>query len=290
MQNYRKLAFTGVPDDATREDLEDVIVSLVERRTVTPEVINELISMRLTLKDRLLAVEQMNLPEQHKEIVREAEMQYPVMKAAIEHFGISTAGMPALDVVLRILVSHRMAAVTHISNRALIVIPPLSQKELVNAINGHRQKGQKRCDVPWLQPRDWDRPSHLSDGNKPEHSWAVAIADGSREVDEYSQKWREVWSIYMNEWSMIPGIPDIKAMKFTSTWLALMMKSLYEGHPVDMQTFTVLRRFSEAEVLATNWDSNRIKFNIIKDNEYGRQLRVRKIVWLFGEPDEVRPR
>lgn len=297
MQDYRKLAFTGVPDDATREDLEDVLAELMERNVpASPEIVNALLEKRREYKARVKRASLIDLPDnlEYTAALRvEMERQYPIMKEALGRFGFATHDIPAwetgsfvIDDIHHRLSPHMLFPAQKLIRPTLLMIPPCFNFEMTKIIDTYRLSGQKKCVYPgsWkgvfsdFFGKNWD------DRPRQSEAWGIAIAEGEPNIP-VREDWLGEGSNRFSQWRARINAQGLKVMDTACAWLTLWMAKAHQGEFVDFDSPNILKTtpfdISHASGLViVRWAGDRIKFEVQSDYGGVSGIHARGLVWI----------
>lgn len=216
------------------------------------------------------------------EQLRHFALQYVTMRSTLECYGISVKGMPDWDRVACAFTPNLLEVSFNLQDPALIIVPPISRNLMITAINGQLVRGQQMSVV-----RSWENDDFWNRG-MPERNrhWRAAIAEAAPNVkldDEPSgtdfEICKQLARHYLGTGSTI--IND------ATTYLALAMRAVHDGHPVDTDTVTVLNALNMTEdggVAQAGWQEDGINMDVVKPRNLGhvltdnQHLRVRGLL------------
>ncbi len=176
--------------------------------------------------------------------VLKLEQQYSQMVKTLEHYEISTAGMPTLESIKKALTNNLEVArkTQQLEKPTLLLIPATSRQSKVKVIDEHKVEGQED-DTYTHRFEDND----LWNGGEPDeveadNKWRVEIVEGIQDVPQD----KEIYNGKRNNYEMLKlwveklNNKGLDVINDADAYLTLMMRSLVDGKPVDSKTYTVL--------------------------------------------------
>jgi len=299
MQDYRKLAFAGFRHDDTEEDKEYVLAELIERNVpASAEVVSALLEQRREFKARAKLASQIASQvdsSRQMEIVQDLERQYPVMKAALERFGFTTEDMPAWannrdprSEIRDKLEPKVLVPAQNLVQPTLLLIPPYFSIGMVKQIDAHRLPNQKKCTYPgsWkglllsgFFAKCWDDKQAKSPLR-----WGIGIAEGQPHIPVPVDRLGEN-NYRFSQWREKIGAQGLDVMDSACAWLMLWINKIHQGECIDDECPNVLKEtpydLGEClDLVSVQSARNRIKFEVLSNNEAVTGLHARGIVWI----------
>ncbi len=217
--------------------------------------------------------------------------QYTGMLKALKTFGISLTGVPTFAVVKKGLTPEVLGKVLKLQEPTLSLTPPLTRQQMIKTIDS--QKGRSKFIREKTYVYEPGNDELWSEGQAEEHlQWEVNIEEGKQDLP-FDEK------IY---WTGKPGhsrsrtnheqvklliqqytAQGLEVMSGTRRYLALMMKGLAGGKPIDQDSWTLINpqmvsKDQNALLGAGHWRKVQVfLFNNYLSNSY-RDLRVRASV------------
>lgn len=166
--------------------------------------------------------------------------EYASMLTTFEHYEIDPTGAPSKEAIQKALTFEVLQKATRLKKPRLLLIPPTTRQEKVEAINAHPVSGQWHHASILAYPFDND----LWNGGKPEteRHWRVSIVEGVQNVPQDPKIYdgKKTNDEMAKEWVAKLEVQGLDVMNDADTYLTLMMKGLAEDKPIDANTYTIL--------------------------------------------------
>jgi len=199
-------------------------------------------------------------PELLESMLQNLEAQYPKMAATMKAYEIALKGIPTWEVTKAGLTPEILTKALKLEKPTLLLVPPVSRHDLVEAVNKHPISRQTQKIYTCELEND-----NLWSGGDPEitKDWQILVVEGVQEVakdpkitrtnvrnDTMTKKYIEKYAAQ-----------GLDVINDACTYLTLMMTSLQAGEPIDQQTWTVLNgktREKNALLSNGNWNNDRV--------------------------------
>ena len=202
-------------------------------------------------------------------LLRNMEAQYPEMVSMLKHYELPTDGMPTWEMIKGSLNYEVLGKALKLEEPTLVITPPVSRQAMVEAINAHKVPGQILNTYTYELGND-----DLWNGGKPEGEvlpWEVTIVTGIRDV-KADKAIKGTNYQRAKAWVNKYADQGVDVINDARTYLALMMRSLQAGKPIDKETWTVLnaKNLTESSLVAGGyWNGVQVcVFNVNPVNEY----------------------
>lgn len=210
--------------------------------------------------------------------------QYEKTLEALSTFGIDHTGVPTLDIILSKLTPEVLEAAEKMYEPRLLLVPPLSRKELVAVIDAWKDTShiQHKTYFDYLPEDD----NLYNDGKlETDLAWEVCVVEGIQDVPvneaaqyingapiRHDEQVRALVRYYR-------GL-GLDVLSGARRYLILMLQALFEGRPIDLYFWTVLNpHLVEADKKALIGGGNCYFDQIILGGagpgDYGYDLRLR---------------
>jgi ribosomal protein L30E len=195
------------------------------------------------------------------ELIDFLEKDYAKMRGTLEHYEISTDGMPTWELVKKGLTREVLTKALKLAKPTLLLVAPNSRESKVEAVNSHRVIGQ--IDTYTYEINDDDL---WNEGKPQAEKWRVSIVEGiqnvAKDVKIYGGRRTnyEMCKLWVKKYED----QGLDVINDADTYLTLMMKSLGEGKPMDTDTCTVLngKNLEKTSLMAYgDWDDDQVSLD-----------------------------
>jgi hypothetical protein len=208
------------------------------------------------------------------------EKDYVKMRGTLEHYEISTDGMPSWEQVKKGLTREVLDKALKLLEPTLLLVPPTTRQSKVEAINKHPAKGQ--TENAFMAEFD-DNDLWNGGSDQTETRWRVFIVEGVQnmaqddEICDGSRKNFEMVKLWVKKFEK----EGLDVINDADTYLTLMMKGLAEEKPMDPNTTnTVLNgiNLKEGSVVVTGGWVDGVTLGFDDPVDVFNDLRLRGLV------------
>jgi hypothetical protein len=207
------------------------------------------------------------------------EAQFSLMQATLDRYEISMQEMPTWEQISMGLTQEVLEKALLLAEPTLLLVPPTTRKEKVEAINRNPSEWHKHETVIFRITDDslWD-----SGNANPANKWRILIVDGVQNVEQDSAIFngkRKNFEI-VKQWVKKYEEQGLKVMNDADAYLVLTMKGQTEEKPVDTNTKTVLNgaNLKPEALVAYGSGGDRVDLLYDQPDNIGDSFRLRGMI------------